>query len=207
MRRGCEWDDVLRRMLCPLIFLGVLVFSLLCVPPLSFSDIYRFKDERGVWHFSNIKSDPRFRVFMRTPGYNKSAKQYIHDYEAVIKKASKKFRVEPSLIKAVIKAESDFDGTAVSDKGAQGLMQLMPETANEMDVGNPFNPEENILGGTRYLSLMLERFKNNLHLALAAYNAGPENVEEYRGIPPFVETKNFIERVLRYYSQFGSGGM
>lgn len=206
MKRGCEWNDVLRRMLCPSIFLGALVLSLLCLPSMSFSDIYRFKDERGVWHFSNIKSDPRFRVFMRTPGYNKSAKQYIHDYEEVIKKASKKYRVERSLIKAVIKAESDFDGAAVSDKGAQGLMQLMPETANEMDVGNSFNPEENILGGTRYLSLMLQRFKNNLHLALAAYNAGPENVEEYRGIPPFVETKNFIERVLRYYSRFGSGG-
>jgi soluble lytic murein transglycosylase-like protein len=206
MKRGCEWDDLLRRMLCPSIILGALVFSLLCLPSMSFSDIYRFKDERGVWHFSNIRSDSRFRVFMRTPGYTKSAKQYIHDYEEVIKKASKKYRVEPSLIKAVIKAESDFDGAAVSDKGAQGLMQLMPETADEMEVGNPFNPEENILGGTRYLSLMLQRFKNNLHLALAAYNAGPENVEEYRGIPPFLETKNFIERVLRYYSQFGSGG-
>jgi soluble lytic murein transglycosylase-like protein len=206
MRRGCEWDNVVRRMPCALMFVGAVVSSLLCLTSLSFSDIYRFKDERGVWHFSNVKSDPRFRVFMRTPSYNKSAKQYIRDYEEAINRASKEFRVEPSLIKAVIKAESDFDDAAVSYKGAQGLMQLMPETAYEMEVGNPFNPEENILGGTRYLSLMLERFKNNLHLALAAYNAGPEYVEEYRGIPPFVETKNFVERVLRYYSQFGSGG-
>jgi soluble lytic murein transglycosylase-like protein len=206
MSRDCGGDEIVPRTPGFLIFLGALIFSLLCLTSLSFADIYRFKDERGVWHFSNIKNDPRFRVFMRTPGNKKSASRYIRDYELAINKASKKFRVEPSLIKAVIKAESDFDDAAVSHKGAQGLMQLMPETAWEMEVGDPLNPEENILGGTRYLSLMLERFKNNLHLALAAYNAGPENVEEYRGIPPFVETKNFVERVLKYYSLFGSGG-
>ncbi len=205
MRHDSGRDEIVRKMLCPMIFLGVLVSSLLCLTSLSFSDIYRFKDERGVWHFSNIKNDPRFRMFMRTPSYSKPASRYIRDYEQAIDRASKKFRVEPSLIKAVIKAESDFDDAAVSNKGARGLMQLMPETAWEMDVGDPLNPEENILGGTRYLSLMLDRFKNNLHLALAAYNAGPENVEEYRGIPPFVETRNFVERVLKYYSLFTSG--
>ena len=141
---------------------------------------------------------------MRTPSYNKSAKQYIRDYDSAINKASKKFSIEPSLIKAVIKAESDFDQTVVSHKGAQGLMQLMPETATEMEVADPFNPEENILGGTRYLSLMLGRFKNDLKMALAAYNAGPERVEEYRGIPPFPETQNFVERVLKYYGQYRS---
>ena len=186
------------------VFAGVLFCSLVCLSPWSFADIYRYKDERGVWHFSNIKSDARFRVFMRTPNYNKPAKQYIRDYDSAITKASKQFRVESSLIKAVIRAESDFDHTAVSHKGAQGLMQLMPDTASEMEVGDPFNPEENILGGTRYLSLMLERFRNNLKMALAAYNAGPERVEEYRGIPPYPETQNFVERVLKYYGQYGS---
>lgn len=185
---------------------GVFTFSLLCFSPLSFGDIYRYKDERGVWHFSNIKSDPRFRIFMRTPSYNKSGKQYIRDYDLAITKASQRFRVEPSLIKAVIRAESDFDQKAISHKGAQGLMQLMPETAYEMEVEDPFNPEENILGGTKYLSLMIERFRNNLHMALAAYNAGPERVEEYRGIPPFPETQTFVERVLKYYGQYSSAG-
>ena len=186
------------------VFAAVFLYSVLCLSPLCFGDIYRYKDERGVWHFSNIKSDARFRVFMRTPNYNKPAKQYIRDYDSAITKASKQFRVESSLIKAVIRAESDFDHTAVSHKGAQGLMQLMPDTASEMEVGDPFNPEENILGGTRYLSLMLERFRNNLKMALAAYNAGPERVEEYRGIPPYPETQNFVERVLKYYGQYGS---
>ena len=186
------------------VFAAVFLYSVLCLSPLCFGDIYRYKDERGVWHFSNIKSDPRFRVFMRTPNYNKPAKQYIRDYDSAITKASKQFRVESSLIKAVIRAESDFDHTAVSHKGAQGLMQLMPDTASEMEVGDPFNPEENILGGTRYLSLMLERFRNNIRMALAAYNAGPERVEEYRGIPPYPETQNFVERVLKYYGQYGS---
>jgi soluble lytic murein transglycosylase-like protein len=188
------------------VFAGVFLCSLLCLSTLSFADIYRYKDERGVWHFSNIRSDHRFRLFMRVPNYNRPAKQYIRDYEKAITTASKQFRVEPSLIKAVIKAESDFDQAAVSYKGAQGLMQLMPETAYEMEVGDPFNPEENILGGTRYLSLMLDRFRNNLQMALAAYNAGPEKVEEYRGIPPFPETQTFVQRVLKYYGQYGSAG-
>lgn len=181
---------------------GLLLCSLLCFVPLSFADIYRFQDERGVWHYSNLRNDPRFRLYMRTPNHNKPAAQYIRDYDEAITRASRQFRVEPSLIKAVIRAESAFDRRAVSRKGAQGLMQLMPDTAHQMEVADPFDPEENILGGTRYLSLMLERFQNNVQLALAAYNAGPERVEQYRGIPPFPETRTFVERVLRFYDQY-----
>lgn len=187
----------------PLAILVVCFCFLLCSPPFSCADIYRFKDERGVWHFSNVKNDPRFRLFMRTPKYKKPVNRDIQNYDKAIIKASEKFRVEPSLIKAVIRAESGFDQKAISHKGAQGLMQLMPDTANAMDVRNPFDPEENILGGTRYLSLMLDRFRNNLQLALAAYNAGPEKVEEYRGIPPFSETMTFVEKALKYYGQYG----
>jgi len=192
-------------MLCRRItFHGVLLCSLLCSAPLSFADIYRFQDERGVWHFSNVRNDPRFKLYMRTPNHSKPASRYIRDYDEAITKASRQFRVEPSLIKAVIRAESDFDRKAVSRKGAQGLMQLMPNTAELMEVADPFDPEENILGGTRYLSLMLERFQNNLQLALAAYNAGPERVEQYKGIPPFSETRTFVERVLRFYDQYAA---
>ena len=123
----------------------------------------------------------------------------------MIKQAASRFGVDPSLIRAVIKAESDFDHRAVSHKGAKGLMQLMPKTSNDMKVENPFNPEENIFGGTHYLSLLLNRFENNKKLALAAYNAGPEKVETHQGIPPFPETKSFVKKVLDYYKRYKSG--
>jgi soluble lytic murein transglycosylase len=179
---------------------GVLLFS-----SGALADIYRYKDERGVWHFTNIKTDKRYKVYIREARSPRSGSEYIKEYEYIIIQASNRFGVEPSLIKAVIKAESDFDHKAQSDKGAQGLMQLMPRTSNDMAVQNPFNPEENIFGGTRYLSLMLERFKNDKRLALAAYNAGPDRVDEHKGMPPFPETKSFVEKVLRYYEQYGSG--
>jgi soluble lytic murein transglycosylase len=134
-----------------------------------------------------------------------SPEEYIREYDGIILQASKLFEVDRSLIKAVIKAESDFDHQAVSRKGAQGLMQLMPPTADAMDVENPFNPEDNILGGTRYLSLLLKRFKNNKELALAAYNAGPENVDSHQGVPPFPETENFVKKVMGYYKLYNTG--
>lgn len=169
----------------------------------SWADIYRFKDKNGVWHFTNIKTDGRYRLYIITT--NKKPSQYIKDYDGIISQASRRFGVDASLIKAVIKAESDFDHRAISSKGAQGLMQLMPRTSDEMDVASPFNPEENIFGGTRYLSLLLKRFNNNKKLALAAYNAGPERVESCQGIPPISETRNFVKRVLDYYSAFNAG--
>lgn len=186
------------------IFFGLIAGFLLCLCNPALADIYRFRDERGIWHFSNIKSDPRYKIYICTYDGSKPVTQYIKDYDDIIHKASKRYGVDVSLIKAVIKAESDFNQHAVSNKGAQGLMQLMPGTADAMDVDDPFDAKDNIHGGTRYLSLMLERFKNDMHLALAAYNAGPERVAEYRGVPPYQETKTFIDRVLNYYWQFNS---
>jgi membrane-bound lytic murein transglycosylase MltF len=185
-------------------FCGLMVGFFLCLCTPAGADIYRFKDERGVWHFSNIKSDPRYKIYIRTYDGSKPVAQYIKDYDEIIHKASKRYGVDVSLIKAVIKAESDFDQHAVSNKGAQGLMQLMPGTADAMDVDDPFDARDNIHGGTRYLGLMLERFKNDMRLALAAYNAGPERVAEFHGVPPYQETRSFIERVLNYYRQFNS---
>ncbi|MGD8227584.1 MAG: lytic transglycosylase domain-containing protein [Desulfobacteraceae bacterium] len=179
-------------------------FSLLlgiCSP--SSADIYRYQDKNGVWHFADIQKDAGYKLYLRTP--KKRGSQYIKEYEGIIVQASRRFKVDPSLVKALIKAESDFDHRAVSYKGAQGLMQLMPETANAMEVSNPFSPEENIFGGTRYFSLLLERFKNDKVLALAAYNAGPEAVESYGGLPPFPETESFVQRVLDYYEKYKSG--
>lgn len=168
----------------------------------SLADIYRYKDENGVWHFTNVKRDKRYHLYIRLKKQNASS--YIKDYGHIIKQAAGRFGVDPTLVKAVIKAESGFDHQAVSSKGARGLMQLMPCTVNDMKVNDPFNPEENIYGGTRYLSLLLNQFQNNKQLALAAYNAGPEKVKQYNGIPPFPETRTFIEKVLQFYREFRS---
>lgn len=182
--------------------MAAVVFGAVLPAAISHADIYRFKDENGVWHFTNIKNDARYRLFIKTK--KTTPKAYIKKYEGIIQQAASQFHVDSSLIKAIIKAESDFDHRAVSHKGAQGLMQLMPETANELEVHDPFDPEQNIYGGTRYLSTLLRRFKNDTSLAVAAYNAGPEAVERAGGVPSVRETKRFVERVLKYYHQFSN---
>lgn len=166
------------------------------------ADIYRYQDENGVWHYTNINSDIRYKLYIKT--FPEKPTAFIEKYGSIIEQASQRFNLEPSLIKAVIKAESDFDHEATSEKGAQGLMQLMPETADEMAVDDPYNPEENIFGGARYLSSLMGRFNNDLKLALAAYNAGPEKVDTYNGVPPYAETENFIQKVLDFYREYKS---
>ena len=167
------------------------------------AQIYTFVDSRGVTHFSNVPNDPRYVAIprpRRNPEPRPRAPQYM-GYDGLILLTSLQHGVSPALVKAVIAAESLFDSDAVSRKGAQGLMQLMPDTALELGVADPFSADQNVRGGVRYLREMLDRY-GDMGRALAAYNAGPSAVDRYRGIPPYPETRAYVQRVMTYYRHY-----
>lgn len=176
---------------------------------LSFADIYKYVDENGVIHFTNTPENSQYKKIISESKPQPQSKKNVPntaDYHQIVHSKSAKYNVEPSLVKAVIKTESNWDAAVVSQKGAMGLMQLMPSTANDMDVRNPFNPEENIEGGIRYLRYLLNKFDGDITLALAAYNAGPKTVEKFGSIPPISETQQYVKQVLSIYKNGSKSG-
>lgn len=185
--------------------LWITFFSIIPFVHSSYADMYSYIDGSGIQHYTNIPPiDRRYRLKWRTKRtftMPSGTYQYPKSYEEEILRAAKQYNVDPDLVKAVIKVESNFSSTAVSQKGAVGIMQLMPETAQGYSVNDPFNPTENIIGGTKYLKDLMEMFNGNLQLALAAYNAGQSTVIKYGfKIPPYAETIDYVERVLTHYS-------
>lgn len=185
---------------CSLLLAGLL---LLLAAPAGAGSLYRYVDERGVIHYTNISYDKRYERVRPPGGFRWTAVKRgdRKRYDALIVQASREAGVPAAMVKAVIHAESAFDSRAVSKAGAMGLMQLMPGTAAELGVGQPFRAEENVRGGTRYLRQMHDRYGNWAH-ALAAYNAGPTAVDRYQGIPPYDETQQYVKRVLSYYRRY-----
>ena len=174
------------------------------IPGVS-ADIYKYVDEEGVLHLTNVPSIPnaKYILILKEKRVHFHSDIDVNKYDHIIAKAASKYKIDQALIKAVIKAESNFNHRAVSPVGAQGLMQLMPSTAYALQVDDVFQPENNIEGGVRYLRYLLNVYKGDLRLALAAYNAGETAVAKYsNNIPPFRETQNYIRRVLSYYDDF-----
>jgi len=205
-----------------LIILTCVALSLLPLTSAT-ADIYQFTDESGVVHFSNVNVDNtkkyrRVHVEPRTSRSSRdgslasasslqslpdSGKRLPQAYTEIIKTACDRHGVDPALVHAIVKVESDFNPHAISRKGAMGLMQLMPQTAIEMNVRNSFNPYENIDGGVKYLRYLIKQYSGNLSLALAAYNSGETAVNKWGTIPPFRETQDYVQRILRLYNGTG----
>ena len=177
----------------------ILMLSILISATLVNADIYCYVDSNGVSHFTNVAKSSKYKLYLRE---SKKKRKKKGRYDSLIKEASLKYDIEFSLVKALIKVESNFKRKAVSKVGAMGLMQIMPANMRLLKIKNPFNPRQNIMGGTLYLKKMIKTFPGNLSFAIAAYNAGPASVQKYKGIPPYKETQNFVKRVMRYYSYY-----
>lgn len=162
----------------------------------------RYSSPSGQLSSNRVPLNSFLRALKNTAPFYRSSGKSPALYESYIRNASNENRIDPELVKAVIKQESNFNRRGVSRKGARGLMQLMPATARKLGVQDSFDPWENIRGGTRYLRMMLDTFDGDLVKALAAYNAGPGAVKKYDAVPPYRETQGYVKNVLRYYRSY-----
>jgi soluble lytic murein transglycosylase len=162
------------------------------------ADIYKYVDERGVVHLTNMPTSTKYKLLIKANKAQNREKKYGY----IINELCKKYGVETSFIKAMVKTESNFDPYAVSKKGATGLMQLMPGKAKDLSVKDSFDPKQNLDGGIRHVSYLLKKYDGDVKLTLAAYNAGENAVEKNNGVPPFVETQNYIIKVLRLMEKY-----
>jgi len=189
------------------------------------ADIYRCKRADGTHHYTNIrepgrrcqlvvrsgkKSKPKASQNRSSDNKSSSGSRgkdpaRYNRYNGLIDEAAQLYQLPESFIRAVMRVESDFNPNVVSRAGAMGLMQLMPNTARSMGVSDPFDERQNILGGSRYLRILANRFKGDLVLTVAAYNAGEGAVEKYDGIPPYKETQRYVRRVLKHYYAYRGG--
>ena len=195
---------ILAAMRCS-VLVGVALVGALAIPSAASADIFMYRSPNGTIHFSNA---PAKRGFQRFPGSRGFVPRRIVDrphhtaFDHIIAETSAREGVDPALVKAVIRAESGFVPTARSPKGALGLMQLMPSTARMHNVWRAFDPNQNIAGGVKHLSMLLARYRGNERLALAAYNAGGGAVAKHGGVPPYRETIEYIQKVFRYRDHY-----
>lgn len=186
----------IKHLLCGL---GVIVILIAgsCVSALA--DIYMYIDSQGVLHFSNVPTSSQYRLYVKERPARNLDNPDPRSFDMIIREAAQRHGLSESLLKAIIKAESNFNPRAVSKKGAKGLMQIMPKNFDALNIRNPFNPRENIMGGAKYFKNLHTRYKGKLPLALAAYNAGPQAVDRYKNVPPYPETRDYVEKVMKYY--------
>jgi len=186
--------------------ISIFIFILVCWwAPIVRADIYKYIDSEGVLHFTNMPTSSGYELYIKEHPEKDLEPDVSDKYDRFIRVASEKHGIDFFLVKAMIKAESDFNPWAVSRKGAMGLMQIMPYNFDILKINDPFDPWENIRGGTRYLKFLMNRFDGKLPLALAAYNAGPGVVDKYNSIPPYSETENYVNKVMKFYNQLSRG--
>lgn len=179
---------------------------------LAHADIYKYVDRDGVIHFSNVNRKGQLverhsetrptPARPAAPSASSEAERNPTNYDPYIREAARLYQIPEALVRAVIRVESNFDPRAVSRANAQGLMQLIPATAERMLVTDPFDARQNVLGGTRYLRVLANTFNGNIQLTLAAYNAGENAVIKYRGIPPYEETQMYVTKVMQFYNLY-----